>query len=215
MAFESIDHLLAHVEQQPTWRDRRPYLWLCQHWAEVVGAAVANHAQPTGYSRNVLYVAVSGAAWAQTLSFERQRLLAKIADRVPVPFRPPLADVRFSTARWSEVQRSTSSSSSAPRSATPSQATNQVTNQAISQRTSPPAPSQPDGRSPASPDPAPATIAPLDAKTAFDRWAARAKAQAQVLPRCPACDRPTPKTELDRWRVCSPCAIAQQRRQSN
>lgn len=96
----SLDGLLDRLEREPGWSERRQFRHLCQHWAAVVGPAVAARARPYALQRGVLQVAVESGAWAQTLTFERGRILANLRDRLPSPEGPFLADIRFSTARW-------------------------------------------------------------------------------------------------------------------
>lgn len=104
MAFDAIERLLKRLDDQPAWRSNRPFLQLCQQWRVVVGEAVAAHTRPVAVHQGVLWVAVSNPAWAQTLTFERSRLVAKINRSISPPFDPPLVDARFSSARWFETR---------------------------------------------------------------------------------------------------------------
>jgi|GEM_PF-147386 len=104
MAFDPIGGLLKRLDQEPAWRSNRPFLQLCQQWRAVVGEALAIHTRPVAVHQGVLWVAVSNPAWAQTLTFERSRLVAKINRSIAPPFDPPLVDARFSSARWFETR---------------------------------------------------------------------------------------------------------------
>lgn len=46
-----------------------------------------------------------------------------------------------------------------------------------------------------------------DAHQAFQAWAKAVRLRAQSLPLCPHCGCPTPALELERWSVCSLCAV--------
>jgi predicted nucleic acid-binding Zn ribbon protein len=95
MSFKSLEQLVGAFIEQTAWHEQ-PLQRVIKCWADVVGAAVASHTQPLSIQRNTLRVATSSAAWAQTLTFERQRILTKLNPYLP----EPLTDIRFSTAGW-------------------------------------------------------------------------------------------------------------------
>ena len=177
MSFKSLNHILGVLQEQSRWQDQ-PFQHLCKCWPEIVGAAVAGHTRPLSIGRSTLWVATSSAAWAQNLTFERQRILEKLNQRLP----SPLVDIRFSTAQWQ--------SKSSPASA--SQAQTQL-------RQHPSwlvdTPSRNDQRPVQNPN------------TAFQHWAKVMQARTHGLPLCPQCNCPTPPGELQRWAVCSICAV--------
>lgn len=183
MAFDPIEGLLKRLDRLPAWRSSQPFLQLCHHWPEVVGPAVAGHTRPLSVRQGVLYVAVSNPAWAQTLTFERSRLVAKINRAIDPPFDPPLTDARFSTGRWFE------------RADRPTPAPGQS--------------ARPDRPAPASREPQPDRVRPASATEAFKQWAARIQQQTKRYDPCPRCGRGTPAAELDRWGACAPCMTAQ------
>lgn len=181
MSFKSLDRILGALQEQSGWQEQ-PFQRLLKYWPEAVGAVVAAHTRPVSIQRAVLWVATSSAAWAQTLTFERQRLLKKLNGALPTP----LVDIRFSTAGW---QRSKDSNPSAGSKASkdlwrfhPSCLVDE--------------PRVPTGLTPDSQNP----------NAAFQRWAKVIQARRDRLPLCPQCYCPTPLGELQRWAVCSICA---------
>jgi predicted nucleic acid-binding Zn ribbon protein len=179
MAFDPIEGLLKRLDRLPAWRSNQPFLQLCQQWPEIVGAAVAGHARPLSVRQGVLFVAVSNPAWAQTLTFERSRLVAKINRAIEPPFNPPLTDARFSTGRWFDApDRPTLAPKGSARPDRPPQAGREMP---------------------------PDRVRPASATEAFEQWAARVKQQAKRYDPCPRCGRGTPPAELDRWGACAPC----------
>ncbi|KJH72273.1 DUF721 domain-containing protein [Aliterella atlantica] len=99
MSFNSLDRVLRAIAQQ-TNLQQQPIQLALKYWAEAVGEVVAAHTQLLSIQRDVLWVATSSASWAQTLTFERQRILAKLNQKLP----SPLTDIRFSTAQWQRNQ---------------------------------------------------------------------------------------------------------------
>lgn len=95
---ESIQHLIGQLEQNPQWRSQVKFRRIVALWSAVVGPAVSQHSRPTGLHQQVLQVAVSSAAWAQTLTLERLAILQKLRDRLPA--NDAVTDIRFSTGRW-------------------------------------------------------------------------------------------------------------------
>lgn len=95
MSFNSLDRVLRAIAQQNSLQ-QQPFQFALKYWAETVGEVVAAHTQLLSIQRDVLWVATSSASWAQTLTFERQRILAKLNQKLP----SPLTDIRFSTAQW-------------------------------------------------------------------------------------------------------------------
>ena len=55
-------------------------LWTA--WDDVVGAAIARHAQPTRMRRGVLVVAVDGPEWMHELHYLKQDLRDRLNDRL-------------------------------------------------------------------------------------------------------------------------------------
>ncbi|PPS44816.1 DciA family protein [Chroococcidiopsis sp. TS-821] len=178
MSFNSLEQLVgAFIEQNAL--HERPLLRVVKCWAEVVGAAVAAHTRPLAIQRNILWVATSSAAWAQNLTFERQRILTKLN-----PYLPPnnlLVDIRFSTAGW---QRSpnTKQEQTPIKNDHPSYIVTAVTRKNHLH------------------------AVPENPRAAFQHWQETMRSRAQGLPLCPQCQCPTPPGELQRWTVCSFCA---------
>lgn len=176
MSLKSVNDILGVLALEAKWEEQ-PFQRLLKCWSEVVPAVVAANTRPLSIERGVLRVATSSAAWAQNLTFERQRLLLKLNEKLP----DPLVDIRFSTAQW---QR--------PKAGSPQQT---VTSQQH--------PSYVGDRLKLNHD---VTSDTLNPNAAFDHWARVVQARSRGLPLCQQCECPTPEGELQRWGVCSLCA---------
>lgn len=189
MALDALQQLIDRFERQPQWQTQRQFRQVLIHWGQTVGTSVAAQTQPVRIDQGVLQVAVTNAAWGQTLLFERQRILTKLNGSVT----PPLKDIRFSTGDWfrrPRAQRQAAPVDSAELRAHPSYL---------------PLPSgQGDLR--ATDSVQSALPRPGSALTAFEQWAARHQQLTQHQPQCPCCHSPCPPGELQRWSVCSLCA---------
>jgi predicted nucleic acid-binding Zn ribbon protein len=176
MSLNSVNNILGSLEIQAKLQ-QQPFQRLLGCWAEIVGVAIAAHTRPLSIQRDILYVAVSSAAWAQNLTFERQRLLVKINTVLPAP----LLDIRFSTAYWHSQKEITSKQTLLPHHH----------------------PSYLDEEMNLPPE---VPFTAKNANTAFADWAKTVQARSHHLPLCPQCQCPTPPGELQRWQVCSLCA---------
>ena len=182
MSFRSLHHILGTLQDQSRWQEQ-PFQRLLKCWPDAVGAAVAAHTRPLSIGRGILWVATSSAAWAQTLTFERQRILEKLNPNLP----SPLLDIRFSTAQW---QRSKDSSPLT------SQSRDFLWREHPSRFANTPRVSHD-------------TEQLNNPNAAFQHWAKVMQARTSGLPLCPQCRCPTPPGELQRWMVCSICAAKQ------
>lgn len=185
MSFKSLNHILGVLQEQAGWQEQ-PFQRLLKCWPEAVGAAATAHTRPVSIQRGVLWVATSSAAWAQTLTFERQRILEKLNLHLP----SHLVSIRFSTAEW---QRSKHSSPGAK-----NQATKGLRHEHPSCLVD--APSVPKGGF---------TPNHQNPHAAFGHWVKAIQARSHGLPLCPQCQCPTPSGELQRWAICSICAAKQ------
>ncbi len=180
MSFKSIDQVLGIVLQQSSLQ-QQPFQIALQHWAQVVGSAVTSHTQLLSIQRDVLLVATSSAAWAQNLTFERSRILAKLNVYLP----SPLTDIRFSTAQWQRPDTI-------------------AKNRAIAENFFGgvhPSVVEPTSLSKVKPPKS------KDAQAAFSQWVKTTQERSHNLPLCPQCHAPTPPGELKRWQVCCMCAV--------
>lgn len=180
MSLKSVNDILSLPEIQILLH-QHPFPRLLKCWAEVVGTVIAAHTQPLSIQRDVLRVATSSAAWAQNLTFERQRLLVKLNEKLP----DPLVDIRFSTAGWKRPQDKPNQQKILSLREHPSYVGDQ-----ISVRGDRPSKSE-------------------NANVAFENWAKAMQARSHNLPVCPQCESPTPPGEIQRWGVCSICATKQ------
>ncbi|MEO0540965.1 MAG: DUF721 domain-containing protein [Cyanobacteria bacterium P01_A01_bin.105] len=212
MAIEPLKSLMGTLQQQPHWQTRRQFYQVVQHWPKAVGHLVARQSRPVSIQRQILYVSVSTAAWAQTLTFERQRILPKLNHWLACP----LNDVRFSAAHWT--------TSAEPRRPT-------VDNELLRQHPSYVAPEHRAPESGALENPASdlapglatedgrpsenATAGSEDslpaggAQQAFAQWSQRIQTSQQHQHLCPECQCYCPPGELKRWQMCALCIVKQ------
>ncbi|MBE9216894.1 DUF721 domain-containing protein [Plectonema cf. radiosum LEGE 06105] len=195
MSFESIPEILE-ILQIETLYQQQPLQRLLNCWEEVVGKVIATHTQPISIEREVLWVATSSAAWAQNLTFERQRLLKKLNKILPTP----LVDIRFSTARWQRTKKKSFPQQNISPESHPSYLGN------ILDRGTPVSAGTAVARRCTADSNQNIHSLPKNAHTAFANWSHTIKTRSQSLPLCPKCKSPTPKGELERWGVCSICA---------
>src|SRR5512141_2607553 len=97
MTFQSLNHLLIVLENQPEWAQYQRYRRLCRCWEKMIEPQVIPHTRPLYIQRNILWVATSSAVWAQNLSLQRYSLLTKLNRQLS---GDPLIDIRFSSAQW-------------------------------------------------------------------------------------------------------------------
>lgn len=184
---QPLNRVLNAIERQDQWRSRQQLRQLVCHWADLVGEAVAAQTRPLGIQRQVLQVATASSAWAQNLTFERQRLLQKINTQLNLD----LSDIRFSTARWSmqpTAEPELTAESARLWREHPSWVADLSSTDAVATQNSP---------------------KPKDVNTAFQSWAHAIQSRSQQLPLCPQCRCPAPTGELKRWTVCALCAAKQ------
>ncbi|MEM9009233.1 MAG: DUF721 domain-containing protein [Cyanobacteria bacterium P01_F01_bin.86] len=174
---QSLQMLMQQLERSPRWQASAAFRELLALWPQLVGTAVAQHSRPHQIQRGSLHVAVSSSAWAQTLTFERLRILDKIHQQIPTT-KTDIHEIRFATARWRQVQRRS-------RPLKPPQIVEHP-----SWTSSPQIGAQP---------------RPQTATDAFNHWAQRIQIQFATQSLCPECRCPCPTQELKRWPACSIC----------
>ncbi|HAN45785.1 MAG TPA: hypothetical protein DCQ32_04465 [Cyanobacteria bacterium UBA8156] len=96
MALTGLGAIVENLQQGSAWRLQHRFLKVLALWSSAVGPEVVRHTRPIAIRRQVLEVATAGGVWAQALTFERSRILAKLNAHL----EEPLLDLRFSTARW-------------------------------------------------------------------------------------------------------------------
>jgi predicted nucleic acid-binding Zn ribbon protein len=185
MSLKSIGNVLGSVGNQYKRQHHVQIQHVQECWTEVVGTVVAAQTYPVSVYRGVLKVATASSAWAQNLTFERQRILEKLNVRVA----PPLTDIRFSTANWQNSPPQTGTSGLEEQDQIWQNHPSLLPNAAKLLRTT----------FPEQPDP----------KVAFRHWSKLMQTRSRHLPICPACSCPTPPGELERWSLCSFCAAKQ------
>ena len=176
---QSLNALMKTLERSPQWQANSRLRQILAIWSQLVGDAVTQHSRPTKVYRGVLQVAVSSAAWAQTLTFERSHILQKLHQKLPKT-QAEIRDIQFATAQWHrESQRS-----------------HPTPNISLAEHPSWAAlpSSQPD-------------LQPKTASTAFHQWAERKRTQLSGQSLCPQCRCPCPTQELQRWSVCAICVV--------
>ncbi len=175
---------MGQLERSPEWHAQAQFRKILAVWPQVVGPAVSQHSRPTGIRQGILQVAVSSAAWSQTLTLERRFILQKLHPHLLNT--DGVSDLRFSPGRWASFPQGTplSSRESGPFPAGTSLAP-------MSQRER-----------------------PATADAAFHDWSQRLRSQQAHQPVCPQCHCPCPAVELQRWAVCALCATQQWQHQS-
>ncbi|WP_267384545.1 DUF721 domain-containing protein [Cyanobacterium sp. uoEpiScrs1] len=176
MAFNSLNHLVIVLTQQPEWARYKRYYLLYKYWNEVIDPKIVSHARPLYIQRDLLWVATSSAVWAQHLSLQRHLFLKNINAKFP---EEPLIDIRFSSARWHDSQLI---ADTFIESSHPSHIDFQVSLSHTNSHN---------------------LITPA---VAFQRWTELIKMRAQGMPLCPQCRCPTPPGEIKRWSLCMHCA---------
>lgn len=182
MALVSLRRAVDFLSSDETWKSQRQFQNLVDCWPEIVGAVVAAQTRPFAIQRQTLQVGASSSVWAQTLMFERTRILEKLNIRLGLT----LSDIRFSTVYW----YSRSESFAPP-------LVPQVWDEHPSRV----------GELQTKPDSSTTGVAsaPADSRQAFRQWSQTIQTQCQHLPLCPKCQCPTPEGELRRWSICSHC----------
>ncbi len=96
MSLNSLQQLLAILENQSSWQNVR-ILKLCREsWLNLVGAKAYEYSRPLYINRKILYCATSSSTWAQNLSLQRYFLLKQVNTTLSLD----LIDIRFSPAQW-------------------------------------------------------------------------------------------------------------------
>lgn len=181
MSFQSINNILDTWQNQAEWQGSlHTFQSLLKCWSEIVGTKVASQTRPVSLQRDILSVATSSSAWAQTLTLNRQRLLKQLNQHLGIC----LIDIRFSTAQWQNVSGDN--------------------NLADSQTEHPSRVVRMDCLPPIAEMPA-----VKDPHSAFQHWAEVVRSRSQQFPLCPQCQCSTPPGELNRWNVCALCATKQ------
>lgn len=174
---QPLQQVLRDLQQQSGWQTQQQFQLLQQLWLEIVGPVVAAQTRPAALTeQGVLKVATASSVWAHNLSFERQRLLAKLNLHLP----KPLTGLYFTTSLWQMDAPIPASDAALPQ----------------------PFPSHQSSLPTTQPPPSP----PKDPLVAFQRWSTQIQTRSQQLPLCPHCQCPTPIAEMQRWQRCSLCA---------
>ncbi|MEM6350060.1 MAG: DciA family protein [Cyanobacteria bacterium P01_D01_bin.14] len=194
MSFENLNALIGGLENQPSWQTRRQFRQVVEYWPKAVGHLVARQSRPVSIQRQVLYVSVATAAWAQNLMFERQRILGKLNARLTCP----LSGLRFSAAQW--TVDGTKPTRPAP-----------ATSELIKQHPSYVEPSTAVAADPNRPnangsDPLESSTHLSPVTQAFLSWSDRIRADQKHQVLCPSCQCYCPPGELKRWQTCALCA---------
>lgn len=197
MTFKTVSDVLDGLQARSHWQTP-PLQVLLKCWHEIVGSSIALHTRPLTIHRDVLRVATSSAAWAQTLMFERKTLLIKVNHKLSAPSEfvsstgqkptqlteSPLTDIHFSTAGWSSSTRI-------------------IKSKRVSHQEHPCYLERVISETVEYNEPANNTNG---VNAAFLSWVKKVKTSSHQLPLCPQCQSPTPTGEIQRWGVCALCA---------
>jgi predicted nucleic acid-binding Zn ribbon protein len=178
---QSIHTLMQTLERSPQWQANASLRRVLATWPQLVGEAVAQHSRPTKIHRQALQVSVSSAAWSQTLTFERSRILQKLHVALPET-QQTIQDLRFATADWHRLTQRSQPTERPTLAEHPSWA------------------ESPHVR---------AKVGPLNAQEAFQRWADCKRTQLASQGHCPHCGSPCPASEVSRWGKCAVCIAHQ------
>lgn len=77
-------------------------LLVLRRWPEVVGPVVARRSAPERYDRGIVWVAVSGSAWAQELRSQKEQLLEKL--NATAGEQDLFKDLRFGVRPFEPIQ---------------------------------------------------------------------------------------------------------------
>ncbi|MGF1587901.1 MAG: DUF721 domain-containing protein [Pleurocapsa sp.] len=187
---------MSQLEQQPGWEKFREHRQLLQCWQNSVNQQTLKHTRPLYITRQVLWVATSGAARAQELSFQRYSLLKRLNKQLTFN----LKDIRFSSSGWHQT---TSQPEIKP-------SLFSITNQQKSEIALRPIVEEQEAENSQN------EIVPLSAsasasaraKNAAERWLKTLEHKSSSWLFCPGCNSLTPKGEIERWNLCYHC-IAQ------
>ncbi|MGB3571485.1 MAG: DciA family protein [Phormidesmis sp.] len=179
MALEGLEGLIKGLENQSNWQAQKQFRLVVHHWPKAVGFAVARQTRPVSIQKSTLYVATATPTWAQTLSYERLNILRKL-NRYQ---RQPLKNIRFSTAQWAQPSKP----------ASPTLLAKQHPSYAAPRNPSLPATTS--------------AATPQTPQEAFSRWAAIVQQMQDEQAICSQCQCRCPQGEIDRWSVCSLCAV--------
>lgn len=183
MGLEGLGNLIKGLENQDSWQTQRQFRLVLLHWPKAVGFAVARQTKPTSIHRSELYVATATPVWAQTLTYERFKILQKLNRHQPKPIK----NIRFSTALWASDSSGSQKTSTANTAGQIRHRPQSHTDQTIQSF----------------------EYSPTTPTEAFERWA-RIMQQAQSdQALCPRCRCRCPHEELDRWSICALCASKQ------
>ncbi|MEA5573728.1 DUF721 domain-containing protein [Calothrix sp. UHCC 0171] len=192
MSLKSVNDIVSILKAKAVLQEP-PLQNLLQCWHEIVGDTIALHTRPVAIQRSVLRVATSSAAWAQNLTFERQRLLIQVNQKLVTP----VDEIRFSTAEWQISPISREKQEVALITQHPSYLGESINlSDRISEDTSLAYGGQPTTK---------VTTKVTNTNDAFVRWANAVKRRSHKLPLCPECQCPTPQGEIQRWHVCALC----------
>ena len=192
MHFNSVEQILAQLEQQPGWEKFRHHRQLLQVWHNSVSKNIAEHTRPLYVNRQILWVATNSASRAQELSFQRYTLLKKLNQQLPFV----LKDIRFSASGLKQTQNvketekilfTISQENQLPKSK------DNFRNLAIAQ----PKIDNDENKNNLS----------VKAKVAAKRWIKTIEQNAQdsSSPLCSICGVSTPIEEIKRWNCCYLC----------
>ena len=192
VGFNSIEQILAKIQQQPGWEQYQQYCQLLECWQNTVTQITAKYTRPLYIKREVLWVATSSSARAQELSFQRYYLLKKLNSQLPFS----LKDIRFSASGWNTtIEPNQKQDAIVNKNQKPATNLNSKKNLKRSPVVEP-------EKIDSKPSINKLTLSP---QAAVRRWIELASARSNEFNSCPQCGSPTPEAELKRWNLCHHC----------
>lgn len=74
--------MLKKIIQEKKWEDRFKVTSVWSYWDEVVGAVVAQQAQPQGFKQGCLWIAVSDPMWMHHLQISKEVIRQNLNDKI-------------------------------------------------------------------------------------------------------------------------------------
>ncbi len=88
----SLKEALADFLKERGWDKKIEGYQIIDHWEEVVGEELAQHAQPIKIEEQTLFLRVKSSVWANELNLRKGEIIEKINLKIK---EPTISDLRF------------------------------------------------------------------------------------------------------------------------
>jgi predicted nucleic acid-binding Zn ribbon protein len=75
-----ISGILSDLLNEHRRQSGREMIRICELWEDIVGAAIANNAQPVGYQKRLILINVTSSVWIQQLQFIKGDILSRMRE---------------------------------------------------------------------------------------------------------------------------------------